>query len=211
MKGSRIMQINRFIFVYLLAFIPAFLCTSLFPQRLLAQTLTGRGIKAGLNISYLSEATTDTYSDTDNDSTMLGSCIGGSMRYSVNALFAFNPEIFYITRGRTYTKRDTGEVYVSHEKIKGIEVPILGLFVLPSISIDLFTGPAITYDLFGHTDQPIVMSWILGTGYEIPLSHGMLLFDVRYDHNGWLLNSLTHKNFEVKNGTWSFLIGYSFD
>lgn len=68
---------------------------TLFFASVSAQGLTGKGLKGGLNIATL------TGDDVENEGkkSKLGLCAGGFITYSINDIFAIQPEVLFTMKG----------------------------------------------------------------------------------------------------------------
>jgi len=198
-----------------------------------AQGLTGYGLKAGLNLANISEDWSDDWKGVDRKM-KTGFCVGGFITYSINEMFAIQPEVLYTMKGAKWEWADEG--WQDEEKLTYLEIPVLAKVTIPtqgSIAPNLFVGPALAillsakyyeewdseseeYDIkddMKSTDFGLV----LGAGVEIGMPHSAITIDGRYTLG--LTNTCepytdpeTGEEIECdeKNNVISFMVGYSF-
>ena len=116
-----------------------------------AQGITGKGVKAGLNIANI------TGKDVEDTDPKIGVIVGGFLEYSVNDMFAVQPELLFSMKGfkseseyeEEYTD-EFGYTSVYHEKYEGsrtlsyIELPVLAKVKIPmegNVKPSIFIGP----------------------------------------------------------------------
>ncbi len=198
-----------------------------------AQGITGYGLKFGLNLASISE---DWSADWDGvDSKMrMGFSAGGFLTYSINEMFAVQPELLYTMKGAKWEWAD--EDWQDEEKLAYLEMPVLAKVTIPTkgmIAPNLFAGPALgilltakykeewdseseEYDIkddMKSTDFGLVF----GAGVEIGMPHSAITVDGRYTLG--LTNTCEpytdpetgeEEECDEKNGVISFMVGYSF-
>jgi hypothetical protein len=177
--------------------------------------ITGKGFKVGINLAK------STGSDATNAKTRIGGAFGGFITYSINDLFAIQPEIFFTAKG---SKRDvTGGT--ASVKLNYLEIPVLFRVQLAggtSFKPNFYAGPEIAFLLTakyspasgGDMDvkndyKSTDFGLIGGVGAEYPIGSGKLLVDIRYDAGLSKVVKLTPVQ-NLKNSAITFLVGYGF-
>ncbi|MEA3476130.1 MAG: porin family protein [Candidatus Cloacimonadota bacterium] len=184
-------------------------CASL----LVAQGITGKGIKAGLNIATL---TGDDVSD-DMES-IFRFAIGGFLTYSINEMFAIQPEVYYSMQG---AKLEEGDEKTTC-KYDYIQVPVLVKVNIPiesSLRPNIFLGPALGINLSAkykyenavevEDDIEDVKTMDLGLVFGAGVNIGPATIDARYNL-GLTTTDDSEDEFDVKNSVISIMLGYSF-
>jgi hypothetical protein len=185
---------------------------------LFAQTsaITGKGFKLGLNLAK------STGSDATGAKTRVGGIFGGFMTYSINDLFAIQPELFFSAKG---SKRDvTGGT--ASVKLNYLEIPVLFRVQLAGgtkFKPNFYAGPEIgflltaKYSPASGSDMDVKNDYkstdfglIGGVGAEYPIGSGKLLIDIRYDAGLSKVVKLTSVPDQIKNSAITFLAGYGF-
>jgi opacity protein-like surface antigen len=198
-----------------------------------AQGLTGYGIKAGLNLANISEDWSDDWEGVEKKM-KTGFSVGGFITYSINEMFAIQPEALYTMKGAKWEWADEG--WQDEEKLAYLEIPVLAKFTIPTqgnIAPNLFVGPALGIllsakyyeewdseseerdikDDMKSTDFGLAF----GAGVEIGMPHSAITIDGRYTLG--LTNTCEpytdpetgeETECDEKNGVISFMVGYSF-
>lgn len=198
-----------------------------------AQGLTGYGVKAGLNLANISEDWSDDWDGVDKKMRM-GFCVGGFVTYSINEMFAVQPEALYTMKGAKWESSDEG--WNDEEKLTYLEIPVLAKITIPTqgnIAPNLFVGPALgillsakyheEWDSESHEHdikdemKSTEFALVLGAGAEIGMPHSAITIDGRYTLG--LTNTCEpytdpetgeETECDEKNGVISFIVGYSF-
>lgn len=210
-----------------------FLSTTIF-----AGEITGKGIKAGLNIANL---TGDDVEDTDPK---MGLAIGGFLTYSINDMFSIQPEILFTMKGMKidYEETETDDNWEYYAKSEGswklnyLEIPVLAKLNIPmesSVKPNIFLGPALginlsaTYDMdyewWEKEDGVIVeegsesedgdIEDIKGADFGLifgaGVEFGKITVDARYNLGLTTIDD-SEEEADVKNSVISIMVGYSF-
>lgn len=161
--------------------------------------LTGYGLKAGLNLANWSGD--GAKPDEGEDKKMkLGFGAGGFVTYSINEMFALQPEVFYTMKGAKYE----GDGWTMTLKYDYLEIPVLAKVIMPTegnIAPHLFVGPSLGINLSakykweedGETDEGDIkdLMWpgdvkstdfglVFGAGVDIGMPHSAITLDGRY-------------------------------
>lgn len=194
---------------------------------LMSQGLSNKGIKLGLNLAkFIGE---DSESDDDKSKLKLGFAFGGFVTYNVNMMFSLQPEAYYFMQGSKQEMEHSNLDGALLFKLNYIQIPLLAKiklshsgFIIPNLLI----GPALainTSATYEYTDElgnymqllgykktgdledvnPIDFELIIGTEINI----GLALVDIRYN---WGLTKVDKNDADLKNSTFSFLLGYKF-
>jgi len=203
-----------------------------FSSMVSAQGLTGYGLKAGLNLANLGGDDAE-YTDVDKKMRM-GFTVGGFVTYSINEMFAIQPEVLYTQKGAKY--EDPDDDFKETDKYEYLEIPVLAKFTIPTegnISPNLFVGPALGIlmsakwdwewgDESGSEDmkddsKSTDFGLVFGAGVDIGMPHSAITIDGRYTLGLTTIcepytDPETEEEHEcdVKNGVISFMVGYSF-
>lgn len=173
-----------------------------------AQGLTG-GLKAGMNIANI-------YGDDVEDvwDPKIGICVGGFITYSINDIFAIQPELLLSIKGSKAEEEILGETVKTTMSLTYLEIPVLAklgpLFVGPSLAIKLsgkrkIDSAKADIENLKSTDFGLVF----GGGVDFDLGPGKLTVDARYTLG---LATIYEPEVEtdVKNVVISIMVGYSF-
>jgi hypothetical protein len=197
-----------------------------------AQELTGYGLKAGLNLANLGGDDAD-YVDVDKKMKM-GFTVGGFVTYSINEMFAVQTEVLYTQKGAKY--EDAEGDFEETKKYDYFEIPVLAKFTAPTEGIikpNLFFGPVLGILRSAKEDGSRGdISWdhdikdatkstdfglVFGAGVDIGMPHSAITIDGRYTMGlTTICEPYTHPetdeeiDCDVKNGVFSFTVGYSF-
>ena len=178
-----------------------------------AQGLTAKGVKLGLNIATM--AGDDVPSDAKSK---VGVALGGFATYSINDMFAVQPELLYTMKGyaQTYGTEDYTMSY------NYLELPILGKLNVPvqgDIKPNVFLGPAFALKLAssysdGHSGDiedvnSLDVGLVIGVGADMPAGTGRIGADIRYNMG---LTNVDGSDAKAKasNSVISIMVGYSF-
>ena len=188
--------------------------------------LTGKGLKAGLNLANF------TGSDKPSDVKMRTAfAFGGFLTYSFTDLFAIQPELLYSMKGAKEKVVDQGITVDITEKLSYLEIPVLfkvKLVGAPTFKPNFYVGPGIGFllsakekgesggisvdvdikDQLKSTD----IGLIGGVGADIPMSAGTITFDIRYEA-GLTKVVKAQSGFEAPkmyNSAITFLVGFGF-
>ena len=89
----------------------------------------------------------ETGDDVEEDAEMqLGFAVGGFVTYSINEIFAIQPELLYTMKGAKGTCEWDGLCEEWKDKLTYLEIPVLAKFTIPTegkIAPNLFIGPAL--------------------------------------------------------------------
>jgi len=194
-----------------------------------AQGLTGYGLKGGLNLANISEDWSEDWDGVDKKM-KLGFCVGGFVTYSINEMFAIQPEVLYTQKGAKWEAEDWNDT----EKLTYLEIPVLAKVTIPTqgnISPNLFVGPSLGILLSakyleewdGESEETDIkddmkstdFGLVFGAGVDIGMPHSAITVDGRYTLG--LTNTCEPYEYdgeeiecEEKNGVISFTVGYSF-
>lgn len=117
-----------------------------------AQGIVAKGLKGGINLANVRG---EDFEDEDTE-IRLGFAIGGFLTYRVNEHLAFQPEIYYTSKGFKLKAKGSEsdvdyEVSYSMEgsfSLSYLEIPVLGVFAVNK-NINLFAGPYLDIYLNG--------------------------------------------------------------
>jgi len=197
-----------------------------------AQGLTGYGLKAGLNMANLGG------DDVEDAKMKMGFAAGGFVTYSINEMFAVQPEVLYTMKGAKWEEDILGETLELTANYTYLEIPVLAKFTIPTqgnISPNLFVGPALgilmsakeKVEWAGESDEEDVkdamkstdFGLVFGAGVSIGMPHSAITIDGRYTMGlGTIAEEETYEydgyeetcECDVKNSVISFAVGYSF-
>ena len=205
-----------------------------------AQGLSGKGLKAGLNVATLTcnEAGFD-----EGKKSRLGFCLGGFVTYNLDEYFAIQPEILFTMKGTKFDYQtqisvpdgmgrwDVIDISLKGtEKLNYLEIPILLKIIIPTegrANPNLFAGPSLGLKLNSDSDyessdisgigdhtKSTDVGIIFGGGIDFGLNQGKLTVDARYIlglSNVYKTQSdFPEDDSVIKNGVFSVLVGYSF-
>jgi hypothetical protein len=205
-------------------FAAALLLTALVPRPAAAGATFDWGIKGGISlakVNWIDEG------EEDPSDTLLQPVFGAFVAINFSKAFAFQPEVYLLTRGGEWTEEyETVVKWV--EKWQFIHVPLLAKVNLKqggkTIPV-LFAGPAVNFNLSAkgkiYEDGELVdeydfkdyvkattLSLVFGGGVEKTMEKFVLILDIRYDIG--LTNPITFIDEEVKFGTFMFMAGIKF-
>jgi hypothetical protein len=186
--------------------------------------LTGKGVKLGLNLAKF------TGSDAKDVKMRTGLAFGGFITYSINDLFAIQPEVYYAMKGakEKYFDEPSGLTIDVTEKLDYIEIPVLfrvqlaggtsfkpNFYAGPELGILLSakvkgeaSGVSVETDIKDNT-KSTDFGLIGGVGAEFPMGNGKLLFDIRYDAGLAKVVDASPAP-KINNSAITFLVGYGF-
>lgn len=199
----------------------------LFSTSLLAQGITGKGVKLGMNLS------TFTGDDADLEGVdkkmRIGFAIGGFITYEINEMFALQPELYYSTQGAKYEADEVDGALIF--RYNYIQVPILAKFNLSmesNIKPHIFLGPSLGLNLsakYEYTDElgdaaeamgidkkgdvEDVKSTDFGLVFGGGITVGPAVIDIRYNLGLTTVDDSVNED-DFKNSTISIMVGYSF-
>ncbi len=158
-----------------------------------------------------------------------GYCVGGFVTYSINDMFAIQPEVLYTMKGAKYKDEIGGEILKLWINLTYLEIPVLAKITVPTLGVfkpTLFAGPAVALKLSGKTKREFMgttieediedtkgtdFGFVVGAGIDLGLGAfgaGKLTVDLRYTLG--LTTISEFENDEVKNGVFSLMAGISF-
>lgn len=211
-----------------------------------AQGITGKGVKIGLNGAKLAGDFGDVLNDglvslgftnvSVDEKRRIGFSAGAFFTYSINEMFAVQPEILFTMKGSKYdTEATLSGITVkttATEKLNYLEIPVLAKVVIPvegKFSPNLFAGPYFAIKLSAKVKAEATVSGItveaeaddddvrsfdygmvFGGGVDYSLATGKVTFDVRYSLGLRDIYDTSGTDFSVKNSVISAMIGYSF-
>ncbi|MCK4359357.1 MAG: PorT family protein [Candidatus Cloacimonetes bacterium] len=209
--------------------IGALVLVLLFSTSLLAQGITGKGVKLGMNLS------TFTGDDADEEGLekkmRIGLAVGGFITYSVNEMFALQPELYYSMQGAKYKSSEGDIDGTLIFRYNYIQIPILAklnLSMESNIKPNILLGPSLGLNMsakYEYTDElgdaveamgidkkgdvENVKSTDFGLVFGGGVAVGPAVIDVRYNLG---LTTVDDSVFEddFKNSTISIMVGYSF-
>jgi hypothetical protein len=174
------------------------------------------GIRGGLNLATLHGD--DASFDTVEPKNRTGFCAGVFLAIPLSQSFFIQPEALYAQKGAKY--EEGGEKLTV--KLDYVEVPLLfkGRFGSGNAKPSIFAGPAVAFkiksrlELDGEEEDPEEIKGtdfgiVAGLGLDLAAGRGYFVIDARYT---WGLTSLddSSEEVDVKNGVWSFSVGYAF-
>jgi len=120
-----------------------------------AQGIVAKGLKGGINMANVRGEDIEEA----NIEIKLGFAVGGFITYQVNEQFAFQPEIYYASKGfKVKTKHyDSATDFISMEgtvTLNYLEIPVLGVFSVYK-NLNLFAGPYFDIYLNGKEKSTI--------------------------------------------------------
>ena len=218
--------------------IGALVLVLLFSSSLLAQGITAKGIKCGLNIANL------TGDDVENADPKICLVLGGFLTYELNEMFAIQPEVLFSMKGAKFEDEYTEE-YSNYEyydrtegswKLNYLEIPVLAKLNIPmesNVKPNIFIGPALginlsaTYDMdyewwekedgvivdegSGSDDGDIedIKGADFGLIFGAGVEFGKITVDARYNLGLSTIDDSDEES-DVKNSVISIMLGYSF-
>ena len=173
------------------------------------------GLKAGLNLASLEGD--DVFEEAALKS-RTGFSGGIFVGIPVTPNFLIQPEVLYSQKGAKLEA--AGEE--ATVKIDYIEVPVLfkGRFGSGGAKPSVFAGPAVGFKVTGKTEfqgeeediedlKSTDFGIVFGAGLDLAAGSGSFILDVRYTLGLTTLDDSDEPD-DVKNGVWSFSVGYAF-
>ena len=195
------------------------LMVTLCSSSVFAGGLTGKGVKGGLNFANFHGEDTEGM----NLNSKMGFCAGGFITYSINDVFAIQPEVLFTMKG---TKWDTGYGATITYSLNYVEIPVLFRLSMPnqrSVRPSLFVGPylaiklsskatlesgGVSVDLdWGEDVKTTDFGVVVGGGVDFALGSRPVTVDARYTLG---LTSFYEAPDDLKNGVLSVLVGFLF-
>lgn len=182
--------------------------------------LTGKGLKAGLNFANLHG---DDVEDLDSK---MGFCAGGFITYSINDMFAIQPEVLFTMKGAKQEEEVWGETLKVTMSLNYLEIPVLAKLSIPSQGSfvpNLFVGPYLAIKLTGKAKVEYAgeseeediedlkgtdFGLVFGAGVDFVLGSSKVTVDARYTL-GLTTIDASEGEADVKNGVFSLMVGYS--
>lgn len=205
-------------------FLSLALCLLLFSSLSLASGITGKGVKIGLNIASLHGDDVEDLEEAIDESlkSKLGVCFGAFLTYSINEIFAVQPEVLFTQKGAKAHDEDWELGF----NLSYFEIPVLAKIIIPTkgnIKPSLFAGPAIALKLSGNSrvkwdgeeDEENIedgtdFGLIFGGGVDFGVGQGKLMIDIRYTLGLSQIGEIDGEDLEMKNGLFSIMLGFSF-
>ena len=191
-----------------------------------AQGLTA-GLKAGMNIANvhgddvkLAEALGFEVSSN------IGLCAGGFITYTLNDMFAIQPELLFTMKGA----KIEGAGYKETVKVNYLEIPVLAKLSIPTpgtVKPSLFVGPSLAIKLSAKVEweeagesgeediseevKSTDFGLVFGGGVDFALGQGKLTIDARYTLGLTKVREPEEgEEIDMKNGAISIMVGYFF-
>jgi hypothetical protein len=205
----------------------------LLPNSSLAQEIRG-GLKLGLNMANIHGADVDTWENVTRESwgSKIAFCFGGYLTFKIADIFAIQPEVFYTMKGSKLETTYLGETYKEKVKLSYLEIPVLAKIIIPtqsSVKPCLFAGPALAiklsskdwYEIAGESHEDDISDYVKGTDFGLVMGGGLdfglgaankgkITVDLRYTLGLTQIVNVEGLTFDVKNGAFSLMIGYTF-
>ena len=198
-----------------------------------AQGITGKGIKVGLNLANVYGDDADM--EGADKKMRIGFAVGGFLTYSINEMFAVQPELLYSMQGVKYEPSEgdiDGELIMKYDYI---QIPILAKVNFPmegKVKPNIFLGPALGINLsakYEYTDdlgdameamgmdkegdienvKSTAFGLVFGAGIDYGIGNGKLTFDARYNLGLTTVDD-SDDDLDIKDSTISIMLGYSF-
>jgi opacity protein-like surface antigen len=106
---------------------------------LLAQGVTGKGAKVGLNMAKFTGSDADFDGESDPKFAM-GFAVGGYITYGINDQMSIRPEFLYSVKGSKYEESEGGETMTINFAMNYLDIPVLGVYSVQE-NISVFAGP----------------------------------------------------------------------
>ena len=185
----------------------------LIPALLLAQGITGKGPKLGLNMANM-------YGDDVEDNKMYTRfAFGGFLTYSLNDKMAIQPEIYYSMKGYKIESSGYGVTVTIEVTLDYLEIPVLFKYNFPGETIkpNLYVGPALGILLGAKVEEEDIkddtkstdFGLVIGGGITYPIGNGAITGDIRYNLGLTSVDD-TGADEDIKNNVIQILVGYSF-
>ncbi|UCF71056.1 MAG: PorT family protein [candidate division WOR-3 bacterium] len=188
-----------------------------------AQKITG-GLKAGMNLATVSGFEDELGEDVGY---RMGFCGGGFAAFALGDIVVIQPEFLFSQKGLKAEETVLDETWTLTYKFSYLEIPLSFKMVLPiqgKVKPNFFVGPyfammittprgkievdGVSMEADLNDVAEIDFGVVFGGGVDFGLGKGKIVLDFRY---GLGLTTLDETGTEdVKNGAFSFLIGYSF-
>jgi len=205
----------------------------LLPNSASAYEIKG-GLKIGLNMANIHGKDVKEFEQVvgGNWESKLVFCGGGYITLTLTEMIAIQAEVLYTQKGAKYDMTWYDETYSAKFNFSYLEIPVLAKILIPtqsSFKPSLFAGPALALKLSGKAKSEYAgesyeedveamkgtdFGFILGAGIDFGLGgviKGKITVDVRYNLG---LTTISKKvegeSTDIKNGVFSFMIGYSF-
>jgi hypothetical protein len=174
------------------------------------------GIRAGLNLASVNgdDVSFDNVSP-ENRVAFSGGLFAG-IRVTPN--FLIQPEVLYTQKGARYEA--AGEE--AEIKLDYVEVPVLlkGRFGSGGVKPSVFVGPAVAFKVSGKTEfqgeeedvedvKSADFGIVFGAGLDLAVGSGAFTIDARYTLGLTTIADSPDPD-DVKNGVWTFSVGYAF-
>ncbi len=162
------------------------------------------GLEAGANFANLIGS--DVSSITSDNANRLGFVGGGYLSLNLSPSFAIRPEVLYEQKGVAISGSSTSD------ELDYIEVPVLLKIGLgtPIINPNILIGPAFSWNTLAKASNGSSISGINSS--DVGLVGGVELDIDKFNVSGRYELGLDNiqKNTNVQNGTFTFLVGFSF-
>ncbi|UCD83809.1 MAG: outer membrane beta-barrel protein [Deltaproteobacteria bacterium] len=159
-----------------------------------------------------------------------GICLGASVTYRINNIFAVQPEVLLTMKGTKMEFDSNGSTDVDTWALNYLEIPVLAKLSIPvwSNRPHLFLGPALAIKLdaereweyegnsgkddFSEHMEDIDFGLVIGGGLDFELGRGRLSFDTRYTAGSIRIFKSEYYGEElgIRNGVVSLMLGYTF-
>ncbi|MDH5173815.1 MAG: PorT family protein [Elusimicrobiota bacterium] len=194
-----------------------------------AQGVTG-GLKAGMNIANMHGDNVKLAEELGIEfSSKIGLCAGGFITYTLNDMFAVQPEFLFSVKGAKGEGEIEGEPTKITMRMNYLEIPVLAKLLIPTpgdVRPSLFVGPSLAIKLTGKSKlesaagseeadieglKSTDFGLVFGGGIDFALGRGKFTVDARYT-----LGLITTREpeegeeIDIKNGVISLMVGYSF-
>jgi hypothetical protein len=182
------------------------------------------GPKLGLNYSHL------TGDLSEEAGYKLGFVGGAFIAYAFSDWFTLQPEVLYSQKGAKATWQVRGEERTETVSLDYVEIPVLAVLTIPTQSRwtpRVFAGPAFGFLISaedirevngvevgredikeGFKDYDIGI--VFGGGLDVKVGPGAITTDLRYNFGVTNIVDDDDNGDSVKNGVFSFLVGYAF-
>jgi len=181
--------------------------------------LTGKGLKGGLNFANLHG------DDAEGWDSKIGFCAGGFITYSINGMFAIQPEVLFTMKGAKDEEEWGGETLKYTISLNYLEIPVLAKLSMSSqgsVVPSLFVGPYLAIKLTGKAKVEYAgeseeediedlkatdFGLVFGGGVDFALGSSKVTVDARYTL-GLTTIDASEWEADVKNGVFSLMVGY---
>ena len=174
------------------------------------------GLRAGLNLASLNGD--DASLDNISPDSRIGFSGGFFVGIRVTPNFLIQPEVLYTQKGAKY---DVGGAEFTI-KLDYVEVPVLfkGRFGSGGVKPSVFAGPAVGFKVSGKSAfdgeeedleeaKGTEFGIVFGAGLDLAAGSGAFTIDARYTLGLTTLDDSAVAA-DIKNGVWSFSLGYAF-